>query len=55
MWPILSDPKNMPMRLSAFGPLFAKLAVVSTPLIYFNFSKLPAPPKPKETLKLQEI
>ena len=55
IWPIFSDPSHMPMRLSAVAPLFAKLAVVSTPLIYFNFPKLPDPPKSKETLQLQEI
>jgi hypothetical protein len=49
MWPIFSDPKNMPMRLSAIGPLFAKLAVVSTPLIYFNFPKYMSRHKSKET------
>ena len=39
IWPIFNDPKNMPMRLSAVGPLFAKFAIVTTPLIYINYGK----------------
>jgi hypothetical protein len=49
MWPIFNDPKKMPMRLSAVAPLFAKLAVVSTPLIYFNLPKFTSSYKSKET------
>ena len=36
IWPIFSDPRTMPMRLGAIGPLLAKFAVVTTPMIYFN-------------------
>ena len=35
-WPIIGDPKNIPLRLSALAPLFAKIAVVSTTFIYLK-------------------
>ena len=39
IWPIFNDIENLPMRLGAVGPLLAKFAVVTTPLIYFNDGK----------------
>jgi hypothetical protein len=37
IWPIFFDVKYLPMRLSAIGPLLAKVSIVSTPIIYFNY------------------
>lgn len=38
LWPLFSDPNNIPISLSAAAPVFAKLAVVLTPLVFWNES-----------------
>nr|QVK45904.1 G protein-coupled receptor [Proales similis] len=39
LWPIFDDPKNIPVGLSALAPVFAKLSVVLTPLVYWSETK----------------
>lgn len=36
LWPILDDPKNMPLRLTVVAPLIAKLSVIATPWMFLE-------------------
>lgn len=40
LWPLFDDPANIPIRLSAVAPVFAKLAVLTTPLLFKDEYKL---------------
>lgn len=36
LWPLFDDPNNIPLRLSAAAPVFAKLSVVLNPIVYLS-------------------
>lgn len=36
LWPVFADPKLIPISLAAAAPVFAKLSVVFTPLVFWN-------------------
>ena len=39
MWPIFGDHANLPMRLVAWSPPFAKLSAFVAPAFFLEFSK----------------
>ncbi|RNA17726.1 visual pigment-like receptor peropsin [Brachionus plicatilis] len=36
LWPVFADPNRIPISLAAAAPVFAKLSVVLTPLVFLN-------------------